>query len=224
MCDDVLRREALRLYRRYQLEIVEALGLCPWAERARLGGRTAERVVLTSTPDTPVALGAIEELERDPRVEIGFLLFPRLSLAQRPFERFVSALGEADRRRRADDPFALAAFHPHAEADTTDPERLVPFIRRTPDPTIQLVRMSSLDRVRKGPQEGTQLVDIRVLMRAMTSPTAVPPLRERIAKTNLETIERVGLETVKARLDAIRADRDATYAALRSPREPCPSS
>src|SRR5262249_32562635 len=39
-----LSEEAVRVYRRYQIEIVEALNLCPWAERARLEGRVREVV------------------------------------------------------------------------------------------------------------------------------------------------------------------------------------
>ena len=41
-----------------------------------------------------------------------------------------------------------------------------------------------------------------------------PPLRERIAKTNLATARRVGLDVIKGCLDDIRRDRDETYGAL----------
>jgi hypothetical protein len=38
------------------------------------------------------------------------------------------------------------------------------------------------------------------------------PLRERIAKANLNTVVRLGVDEVERRLEAIRADRDASYA------------
>ena len=56
-------------------------------------------------------------------------------------------------------PFAMAAFHPDAAADLDDPERLIPFLRRTPDPTIQLVRQEALERVRGRHPQGTAFVD-----------------------------------------------------------------
>ena len=74
--ETTLRREAIRLYRRYQAEIVEALNLCPWAERARLEGRVRETVLFCTTLDEEPTLDAIDSLARDPAVEIGLLLFP----------------------------------------------------------------------------------------------------------------------------------------------------
>ena len=57
----------------------------------------------------------------------------------------------ADRARRAPNatpPFLLAAFHPgsgESAAEARNPGALVSFLRRTPDPTLQLVRASLLD-------------------------------------------------------------------------------
>ncbi len=45
----------------------------------------------------------------------------------------------------------MAAFHPDLrDAPGTDAASLVPFIRRTPDPTLQLVRTSLLDHLARG--------------------------------------------------------------------------
>ena len=52
-------------------------------------------------------------------------------------------------------------------------------------------------------------------LEAVLSGTAQAPLRERIARANLDTATRVGIEAMRARLDAIRRDRDDTYRALR---------
>ena len=61
-----LEAEALRVYRRYQREVVEALNLCPWAERARLEGRVTERVLLQRSAESQLSLRAIRELEAMP--------------------------------------------------------------------------------------------------------------------------------------------------------------
>ncbi len=116
----------------------------------------------------------------------------------------------------------FAAFHPDAEPDTDEPERLIPFLRRTPDPTIQLVRASVLDRVRAGTPQGTQFVDVSDLDANLEYAV---PLRERIARVNLATAERMGVAELKRRMDAIVEDRHATYEKLaRDSREPVPAA
>ena len=213
MDDDALRREAIRLYRRYQSEIVEALKLCPWAERARLEGRVREEVLLTTALDPEPVLAAIDALSRDDAVQIGLLLFPRLGVEFDSFERFVSELvtKDAERRELGTAPFALAAFHPGARADLGDPERTIPFLRRTPDPTIQLVRYDMLESVREGFNEGTQFIDVKVLMTLDWTREDTLPLRERIARANHRTVMRLGIDAIEQRYADIFRDRDATY-------------
>jgi hypothetical protein len=211
-----LESEAIRLYRRYQLEIVEALKLCPWAERARLDGRVREQVLGWPCPNYEAPLAAIDDMARDPRIEIGLLLFPTARVASSDFERFVSRLVDEDARVRelGTTPFALAAFHPDAKADLSEPERLISFLRRTPDPTIQLVRCETLDRVRGGFPDGTAFVDINFISTLGQSREDTLPLRERIARANLRTVERAGVVDVERRLEDIRTDRNRSYARL----------
>lgn len=210
-----LEEEAIRLFRRYQLEIVEGLKLCPWAERTRTERRLGERVVHSETLDEEAALGTICSLE-DPRIEIGIVLFPRLRTSAVEFERFVSRLvaRDAERRPIGTAPFAMAAFHPAARADVTEAERLIPFLRRTPDPTIQLVRRDALERVREGFNDGTQFIDITVLATLDLTRDDTLPLRERIARANLRTVKKLGVDEVERRLAAIIEDRARTYARL----------
>ena len=130
------------------------------------------------------------------------------------FERFVGALRDADQARGA--AFAAAAFHPDAPADTSAPYRLVPFVRRSPDPTVQLIRRSALDAVRRPGDGGTGYVDPASItdLEAFFRNPPKPPLHERVAAANVETVTRVGVERLEAILREIRADRDASYAAL----------
>lgn len=211
---DVWTREAIRLYRRYQLEIVEACGLCPWATRSRVDGRVRERVLLqTDAVGIEPSLTAIEELAHDERAEVALLVYPRVQMKRAEFEQFMARVRSVDTERRplGEVPFMFAAFHPDAEPDLTEPERLIPFLRRTPDPTIQLVRASVLERVRAGTSQGTQFVDVRKMDLDLEY---VAPLRERIARVNLATTERMGVAELRRRMDAILADRVQTYASL----------
>jgi hypothetical protein len=214
-------REALRVHRRYQIEVVEACGLCPWAESARLGGKVHERVVLQAdVADVGASLAAIDELAANPEAEVGFLVYPQLSIDRARFEAFASRVRDADgaRHELGRVPFVFAVFHPEAEADTGDPERLIPFLRRTPDPTFQLVRASVLDAVRSLSSQGTQFVNVASFeaMQALHGgqQAVQVPLRERIARTNLATVKRMGVQAVRDLLDDIRRDRDESYARL----------
>jgi len=211
------QREALRVHRRYQREVVEALGLCPWAERARLDGKVRERVLIeTDERDVAPSVAAIGALVDDPDAEVVFLVYPRLALGRAAFDDFASRVRAADTARYplGAVPFVFAVFHPDAEPDTGDPERLIPFLRRTPDPTLQLVRSSVLDAVRSVASQGTQFVSIGAIEASVSGTAGPPPLRERIARANLATARRTGVDALGRVLDDIRRDRDAAYAAL----------
>jgi hypothetical protein len=213
--------EALRVYRRYAIEIVEAFGLCPWAARAREAGRVAERVLLQRDTSTAAALDCVFELAESESVDIGLLIFPRLTLDPLAFEHFTASVRERDAERHplGAIPFAMAAFHPGAEADLSDAERLIPFLRRTPDPTIQLVKRSVLEKVRGKSSQGTGFVDPEALdqleaLACVAEEHEEQSLRERIARANHRTVLQTGLANLRARLDDIRQDRTLAYARL----------
>jgi hypothetical protein len=217
---DRIGEEAVRLYRRYQLEIVEACGLCPWAQRARLDDRFRIRVVPQAEPrGTEPSLAAIDALIADPRADVAVLIYPHFHLGRLEFERFVSGVRDADAPRHPLGciPFVFAAFHPDAQPDTSDAERLIPFLRRTPDPTVQLLRSEVLDRVRSSTPQGTQFMDLRMLEELDASGVGEQvSLRQRIARTNLATVKDLGLEEVTRRIEAIAEDRRSTYRAIES--------
>lgn len=221
--DEHWQREAERLHRRYVVEIVEACGLCPWAEGARLQGRTTSTVLLhADDAGLEPCIALLDAWAAQPRVDIGFLIFPRMAGGRVAFDEFVARLRstEAARRPPGEPAFALAAFHPDAAADLNDADRLVPFLRRSPDPSIQAVRLSMLKRVRNtAPADGTQFLDMARLEALFDEAGAVPTLRERIAWANRDTVRRMGLEEFAARVEDIHRDRERTYASLGEPRQ-----
>lgn len=154
----------------------------------------------------------------DERMDVGFLIFPRVPLGRLEFDRFVARLRivVAERDTSGSVPFALAAFHPDAAPDLHNPERLVPFLRQTPDPCVQAVRMAALDRVRRGTPAGTQFLDVASLDTSLSDQTAPTPLRDRIARANLETVRRAGVQALRARFEAIQDDRTRSYRALQN--------
>jgi hypothetical protein len=212
--DRALETAARRVYGRYVEEFVEAFDICPWANRARLDGRTRVEVVCDAASDPRLALDTVADLSSDLEVEVGLILFPRLELDRLAFEAFTSELRALDAARYGlgGPAMAIAAFHPDAEARTDSAYQLVPFIRRTPDPTLQLVRRSVLDSVRKKGDHGTAWVDPSSLdLAALLSTKPKVPLHERVAQANLETLTSHGLEAIEALFLELRRDRDAAY-------------
>ncbi len=209
-------REAVRVHRRYQTEVVDAYGLCPWAQRATLDGKVRERVLLEADEaGLGATLAAIDEWSGDPNAEVAFVIYPRLPSGRHAFHDFVARVRSADavRHQLGRIPFVFAAFHPDAEPDAGDPERLIPFLRRTPDPTLQLLRASTLEGIHSTASQGTQFVDIAAIESSLAG-NGLPPLRERIARTNLATARRVGIAVLRRRFEDIRRDRDEAYRAL----------
>jgi hypothetical protein len=191
---DRLVTEALRLCDRYLAEVVLAFDLCPWAEPAIRGGRVRRRVLPGAAPAPDDALPFIDDLAAGD-AEIGLLLLPRLAGGRAAFERFAEQVRRADGRRRAGGvpaPFLIAAFHPEGAGSFRGPHDLASFLRRTPDPMLQLVRAETLDRIK----------------------TARPETSDEVARRNHHAMDPGAAARLDAAVQAIRADRARSYAAL----------
>ncbi len=203
-------RAALERNDRYIHQFVEALHLCPYAKRCRESGKLHRRVLFSQDPEEVMAeVRSVEALPVD-SVEVALLIFPDAPAngleSARDFDEFAS-----DLRNRildapgGDPPFYCVAFHPDLPRDLLDAHRAVQFIRRSPDPTIQLVRASVLKAVRAGDDGGTRLVDPGKLtleeLMAISSPLS---LADRIAEANLTALQREGPDRIEALLAALR--------------------
>jgi hypothetical protein len=212
---------SLRLYQRYATEIIETLNVCPFAQRARETGRVIHRVLLEGSDPKAEVLAIAAELAQNPKLEVALLLFPLWDVSRSAFEEFTAEVIQADAARYRDQsaPFAFAAFHPAAKADASKPERLIPFWRRSPDPTLQLVRVQALERVRKGDAPGTHYidpkqVDFAALRLALQQPTKPElSLRQRITNANHEAYQQAA-ERLERTFDDIMGDRRRTRDAL----------
>jgi uncharacterized protein len=186
-----LAAEALRVNARYVDEVVIGWNLCPWAARAWRDGHVVRRVFEATEPvaatDDVVAFAG--QLAANENAAIGLAIFPRAGVTVGEWESF------AERVRRGARGFLLAAFHPdYGDAGDTpvDPARLVAHIRRTPDPTLQLVRASLIDDLARDGRD----------------------LSADIARDNHHTVTTRGPAALDALLADIRGDRNAAYARL----------
>jgi hypothetical protein len=194
-----LEAEALRLNTRYVNEVVLAWNLCPWAEKAFTSGQVRQRVLLAEAPAPEDVLPFLDECAAAPDVAIGLLIFPRLLMRAPAFDAFAERARRADHARRPDaatsppaPAFLIAAFHPEAPTTFETPPQLVSFVRRTPDPTLQLVRAQVL---RRATGEG-------------------PRVSDDVTRRNFETVSARGAAALDAVLRELRRDRDESYARL----------
>src|SRR3954468_3679423 len=98
--EHAFRREALRVYRRYVLEVVEGLKLCPWAAAARRDGQVVEAVILAENQADPQqSLTLLGDLASKLETDIALFIYPDLELDRLGFESFVRTVRERDAAR-----------------------------------------------------------------------------------------------------------------------------
>jgi hypothetical protein len=209
---------------RYLREFVEALRMCPFARRCREEGRLERRVLFPEddglTAAHAGAIGAahtgaagtavrtvLAELQTvPPQMEVALFIFPlapKGSLeSAHAFEAFGAGVRDAMPKPAT---FYCVAFHPDLPRDLRDAHRAVPFIRRSPDPTLQFVRIETLEAVRGA--DGDRYVDpSRLTPALLASLQEEESLSDAIASENFRTLEREGPDEVERLLRSIAGE------------------
>jgi hypothetical protein len=201
-CVDPREAEVRRLLGRYIEEIVETYDLCPWARAARTGGELSI-ATLWGTPSIATFATAATELLARPQTRVAMVVAPELAVTPAELRELRGEVAKLV-------PIAgVAEFHPDAPLDVTTPARLVPYLRRSPDPLLQLVPHAILASVRT-PQPRYATLD---QLKALNDLAAAPKqdIGDRIAATNHARVAADGA-AIEAKLVEIFADRDASYA------------
>ncbi len=181
--------------------MVERFNVCPFAEQAMKLGHVARRVLVA--PEG--AGGVVDELARDPSIEVALLIFPTVTMSAAAFDAWCAPL------RAANPAFVAAVFHPATPYDLATPAQAVGFFRRAPDPTLQLVRVTALEAVRGS--SGKFMFDFSPAAWAeLKKREHRLPTSERIARDNHALVVADGISTLQAIYDDIAADRDRSYA------------
>jgi hypothetical protein len=209
-CVDERFREVRRILDRYIIEIVEASDLCPWARPARLAGELAVDVVAgaptvdawVSAAEAAFGLGqARPSASPTARTRVAMIVAPELACTPAELRHARDAV--AARMGT----FGVADFHPDAVYDDATPARLVPFLRRSPYPLLQLVPLAILDEVRGAPPVAPRSAQAQML--GGVAPTPRGDIADRIAADNHARV-RARRAELEARLADIFADRDAS--------------
>jgi hypothetical protein len=196
---DPRQAEVLRLLDRYLVEVVEAYELCPWARPARLNGELAVSV-LFGEPSLAQWTAAAEALLARRGTLVAMVVAPEFTGGLRAIrDRVAAAIPTA----------GVAHFHPDAPFDLTTPARLVPFLRRSPDPLLQLVPLALLDAVRAAPP--TAGLANQAQMLGGRAAAARGDLADRIAAENHARIA-ADPTAIATRFAELAADRARSYA------------
>lgn len=194
--------EVRRILHRYLVEVVESYDLCPWARAARTGDEIGVEVLL-GEPSPEAWAAACAALLARREVRVAMVVAPETAMS--PAELRAMRDHVATKLPSA----GIAHFHPEAVLDLTSPPRLVPFLRRSPDPLLQLVPLSLLEGVRGVRPAVDRAEQVQMLRGQLAPPRG--DVADRIAATNHV---RVSAETaaVVARIDEIARDRRESYA------------
>jgi len=192
-------REVLRLLNRYIVEIIEEYDICPWARQARLRGEIATEVVWGS-PQLEDWIECSLALLSRPAVRIAMIVAPQFEGTASEFQQLRDVV--ASRVVSA----GVADFHPNAAQDFSTPPRLVPYLRRSPHPMLQLIPIAALEQARGR----SHPVPVRSAQVRMLGGLAAPQPRavaDRVAELNFERVRR-DRERIAAAIADIHADRD----------------
>jgi hypothetical protein len=197
--------EVRRILERYLVEVVERHALCPWARAARERGELAVGI-LWGEPAPGAWVAEAGRLLAGPGTRVAMVVAPEAALT-RPA---LAALRDQVAARLP--AVGVAEFHPDAALDLATPARLVPFLRRSPDPMLQLVPLALIDDARAARAGGAAGAAGLAQQAAMLGGLAEPAreLTDEIAAANHATVAAAGA-AICAVLDDIAADRCAAY-------------
>jgi len=220
-----------RVHDRYLLEVVEGLGLCPFARRSREQGHVHRPLVYGDAPTPEATTARLRDvLTVDPDAEIVLLTFVGASPSlpwptARAFDDFVKNVRPCY-DQLGDPMFFMVGFHPGSGRPDPDespprltPDSLVPKLRRTPDPVIQCVRAEVLQQARITAQRAAhakliaQTSDPRIRAILERSVQTDSVLSADIARHNYEAVAQGdGRRQLEAVIADIQADRERAYA------------
>jgi len=207
-----LRTEAFRINDRYLLDFIEGYSFCPFSRGGRRRNQVSRYFHYADSCDIAPLLELMAEIAADPRQVVAQVVLPLIEVEPKPWVRFVQSLTELGNRRIGDVPtLACAALHPQLQFTAANANTLIPLFRRSPDPTIQWVRLDGLEAIYEGRNHRTRFVPPEDIAELLATP-APQPLYDRIAESNQSMAARLGLPYIVDMLQDMRHDAQRSYA------------
>ena len=174
--------EQIRVVRQWVEDVVVELNLCPFAKRELTADRV--RFVVTDAVSEDELLEALafelEFLGSTPSIETTLVIHPHVL---GDFSLYNQFLDNADRllvALKLEGVFQVASFHPDYQFADTKADDAENYTNRSPYPVLHLLREESLERV-----------------------IASTPDIDQIPKRNIETMNRLGTESLRSMLRRI---------------------
>lgn len=154
---------------------VIGLNLCPFAKAVQVQGKVRYVVsAATTVEDLLYELAAeLNHLHDTPpeQTDTTLLIHPRVLTDFLDYNDFLEAADALVADIGLEGELQVASFHPQYQFEGTEPDDITNFTNRSPYPTLHLLREDSIDRA-----------------------VAAFPNPESIFDTNMETLEKLGLE------------------------------
>lgn len=188
---------------RYVQAFLEEYSICPFSRGGRLQGQTVRYVHFAESTDaTPVA-ELMATVAAQPDKVVAQVIFPMLDIAPDAFRQFCHDITSAANARLGPlETYAVAPLHPGLSYNPHDPYTIIPLFRRSPDPTIQWVRLDALESIYAGRSDKDVYVHPSEIAAYLAKPKK-KPLFDTIAETNLKMAMRLGINRVEEILDEI---------------------
>ncbi|MCP4444478.1 MAG: Rieske 2Fe-2S domain-containing protein [Myxococcales bacterium] len=211
MCRE-LKAAALDANQRYLVDQIEEHSFCPYSRGGRAQEQTERYVHYYSESDVRPLIEFMAKAASDPGLVVVQVILPMIETDPEEWIDFchkVTDLGN-EYLGAGTETFAVAPLHPALAYKDTTPFALIPLFRRSPDPTIQWVRLDGLTALYAGRERDTKYVDPSDIM-AFMEEKHQQPLFDRIAETNLLMANRLGIPRVEEALSNISVAAQKRY-------------
>jgi hypothetical protein len=217
--DTALRAEieaaAIEANERYITDFLEEHAFCPFSRGGRAQGQTVRYVHYASTTSVAPLIELMAKAAKNPKWMVVQVLLPMIDVDAEEWIRFCNELTVLANASlgSGNDVYAVAAMHPELRYQLSNPGALIPLFRRSPDPTIQWVRLDDLEALYAGRSGETKVVDPsdpESLMQAEEQ----APLFERITEANQEMADSLGYNKVEEALAEFATSLRERYQAI----------
>jgi len=173
--------EVIEQTRRWILDVVIGLNLCPFARRV-FDDRLIRYTVTDSIDPDALRTALSEELlflaaTPTEEVETAFLIHPQALVEFLDYNDFVAETESLLRELGLEGVIQIAGFHPRYQFAGTRPDAVENYTNRSPFPMLHLLREESISKVNDEPDKLAE-----------------------IPKRNIQTLRRLGLAKVQAML------------------------
>lgn len=205
----------------YLQRFIEGHNLCPYAREGRRRGETHRHVHFQTTTDIEQLLVLFEHCVADPTCVVMQVIFPDLQVDAAAWIAFCHrATKLCHLRLGGPDVMANAALHPCLPYHQATPYALIPLFRRAPDPTIQWVRLTHLEKLYEGRAKGSTFIDPAQIVDFLQAKVS-KSLYDRVAETNQQTALEMGVENLEQQLHALYVDTQQHYRRIGRSVPPC---